>query len=66
MVAINNSLVRGSAEEEATQIKRTKKYFWFFNVEWWETVSVENIGHDIHIKTDRPIRAVYLNGNKIN
>ena len=52
-------------EIKETQVKRTKKAFIFFNVEWWETVSTNELGNDIHIETENKIRNVYLNGSKI-
>ena len=57
-----NTLVGGREEVEKMQQKRTGRAFIFFKTEWWETVSTRHIGNDIYIKTNRDIRAVYLNG----
>lgn len=51
-------------EVKDTLIKKQSRFL-FFKITWWETVSTEHIGNDIHIATNRPIRAIYLNGKEI-
>lgn len=63
---INPTQVKTAEENEATYEKRKGKFLLFFDTEWWEKVSQRHIGNDIHIKTDREIRDVYLNGKKVN
>lgn len=57
----SQTVVVGREEREDSLIKRVGKFL-FFKTEWWETVSTNHIGNDIHIKTDREIRQIYLNG----
>lgn len=49
---------------EAEEIKRKGKIFFFFNTEWWEIVSTKTIGSEVHVKTDRNISGVFVNGVK--
>jgi hypothetical protein len=62
---INHSHVYGVEETEKTEIQRTRKFLGIFTVKSWEEVSSRTLWNDIHIKTDRPIRAVYLNNERI-
>jgi hypothetical protein len=57
----NKAIVKGLQEVEETYVKRTGKFL-IFNTEWYEKVSTTQLGNDIIIKTDRPIRNVILNG----
>ena len=60
------TIVKGLEEVKKTEVKKRKRvFFGLFSVEHWEVVSTEHIGNDIHIKTNREIRGVYLNGNKL-
>lgn len=59
------TIVEGVEEMEGTYIKKTGRFLLFFKTEWWEKVSERSIGNDIHIKTDREIRQVYLNGKPL-
>lgn len=52
------------SEVEVEEVKRKGKRFFFFNTEWWETVSTKTVGNDIHVKTDSEVRDVYVNGVK--
>jgi hypothetical protein len=65
MKTTSKSQVRLYREIEEEQVKRKRKAFIIFPVEAWETVSTNEIGNDIHIKTDHKIRNVYLNGKKL-
>lgn len=49
-------------ETEIVEVQRKRRVFFFLETTWWETVSREHIGSDLHILTDRQIRAVYING----
>lgn len=62
MISTTQTVMQGAEEREKTEVKRKGKFLFFFETEWWETVSTEHIGNDIYIKTDRPIRNVYLDG----
>jgi hypothetical protein len=59
------TIVEGVEEMKGNYIKKTGTFFLFFKMEWWEKISEEHIGNDIHIRTTRPIRDVYLNGELI-
>ncbi len=59
------TFVKGREEIETTQVKRTGRFMLIFKTEWWETVRTDSIGNDIHIKTERPIRQVFLNGEPL-
>jgi hypothetical protein len=56
------TMVAREEEHLETKVLRKGKYLIFFDTEWWETVSSDHVGNDIHINTQHPIRDVYLNG----
>ena len=56
--------VAGLEEREVTQEKRTGSFLFFFKTEWWEKVSEKSLANDIHIKTEREIRSVFVNGKE--
>ena len=56
----NNTQVIGREEVEDTLIRKNGRFL-FWKTEWWERISTEHIGHDIFIKTERPIGKIYLN-----
>lgn len=60
----SKTIVRGVEEKDGLYEKRTGRFLLFFQTEWWEKVSETNIGNDIQIITDRPIRAVIVNGQE--
>jgi hypothetical protein len=66
MAQTQTILVKGAEEKEVTKERRTGRFLFFFETEWWETISERHIGNDIHIATDKEIRNVYLNGELIN
>lgn len=61
----NKTVVFGEEEVKDTLVKKVGRFL-IFKTEWWETANTEHIGNDIYIKTNRPIRNVYLNGNLLN
>jgi hypothetical protein len=62
--AQSQSVVIGREEVEETFEKKQGRFL-FWKTEWWEKVHTEHIGNDIVIKTDKPIRSIYLNGREI-
>lgn len=60
----HKTIVQGQEERVDTFVKKTGRFL-FFKTEWWERVSSDHIGNDIYIKTDHPIRQVYLNGKEL-
>lgn len=56
--------VIGREEREQSVIKRISG-FWIFKTTWWELVSSKHVGNDLHIRTERDIRQVYLNGKPL-
>jgi len=65
MIATTPTEVNGVTESEEHYVKRSRRTWFFFKVEWWEVVSTKHIGNDIYITTDREIRDVYINGKKV-
>lgn len=66
MAKQSKTMVAGSEEREVTYEKRTRSFFLFFKIIFWEKVNEKHIGNDIFIQTEREIKNVYLNGKKIN
>ena len=64
MKAESLARVGGTESIEERRVKRVRRFL-FFTTHWWEMVSVEHLHNDIHIETDRPIRAVWINGKEI-
>lgn len=62
---INKPIAQGATEVEETY-KKKRGWFLFFPTESWIKVNTESFGDDIMIKTDRPIRDVYINGKLIS
>ena len=60
----SKTTVQGAEEKEGLFEKRTGRFLLFFKTEWWEMVSEKHIGNDIIVKTNRPIRAVIVNGQE--
>lgn len=65
MATTQRTIIGGIEEEQVTQKLRTRKVFGLFDVRWWENVSVESLGNDIHIQTQKEIRHIYVNGKLI-
>lgn len=65
MATTQTTIINGVEENEVTEKLRTRKVFGFFTINSWEYVSDNTVGNDIHIDTDREIRHVYLNGERI-
>lgn len=59
------TFVAGEETIKLTEERRTRKFLWFFDVEWWEIANREHVGNDIHIRTDHKIDHIYLNGKKM-
>lgn len=47
---------------EVVKLRAVKRKTWFFT--WFEAVKSDVLGHEIHIRTQSPIRAVYVNEQK--
>lgn len=56
--------VNGQEEHEDTFIKKHGRFL-IFPTTWFERVNTEHLGNDIFINTDREIRNIYLNGEKL-
>ena len=64
MNAIPGSFVEGRTESVGTFVKKERRWF-FFKVTNWVLVKEDRIADDIVVQTERPIRAVILNGKEI-
>ena len=51
---------------EEIEIINVRKKFLTFPIMWRVQSSTKHIGNDIFIKTDHPIRNVYINGKLLN
>lgn len=58
---LNKTIVQGIEEVKDTMVKRVGRFL-CFKTEAWEVAKTDHIGNDLHIKTDREIRDIYLNG----
>lgn len=61
----SKNVVVGQEERKGTYEKREGRFLLFFKTTWWELVSSEHIGNDIHVETDREIRQVFINGKPL-
>ena len=61
---ISKPLVTRADEIEETTVKKTGRFLIFFKTEWWETVNTHYFGSEIHVKSDKEIRKVIVNGEE--
>ena len=62
MATSQSKMLAGGREEVGQTVRVYKRRVWFFfKVESEEVVKSDSIGNDIFVRTDRPIRDVFIN-----
>ena len=64
MNTLSKIIVEGRERLFETVRKREGRFL-CFKVTWEEVISIDHAYNDIVIKTDRPIRSIFLNGKEI-